>query len=609
MILETLIDLVNIKLTSFTFYAFTTFIIIRATSFVVKTLNDKEKAAHWKQIAQKKRTERDQQIKLINIPPLNISENLRQKILNSDATTLVEMLKSFEATSEQILSVYFQRASTIGVDYELITDISFREALLEARRCDQLRKENPAACDGALFGLPISIKELFILKGTDASCGVASRLYNLSKDDGYLVKILKGEGAIPFLKSNIPQAVLNLNSRNNIWGWSKNPWNKARIAGGSSGGEGGLIAARCSPLGIGNDLGGSIRIPALFCGVVGFKATGDRVTRAGTIEMGPMIDFLPALKLVTGPIAKSVRDVNLTMKALLSDRAQQNTSLIEQDLHYFRIPWKEEEVFSKRKNMRVGYFKGMDRFPPSQANRRAVDEAIRALKRIGYEVIEVDFAMLDDLAYLFSECFSLDGELRFLKDLLNGEALIEDFTILKLLVSLPTFIKKILPLILNAVGEKRLAVVLETLEKKNAYELIKALDRQARLRKEFFRIWEGHNLDALISPGLAIPAPEPMYAKDVAGSVCYTGILNVLDVPTGVVPVTVVREGEDDYPLEISEHHDMMYRQTKKSIQGSVGMPVGVQVSTLPWKDEKCVGIMLDLEEQLQFRQRHPLPL
>ena len=608
MIVQTLIDLANIKLTTFIFYSLTTFAIVFVVSLINQKIKNNERASYYKAIAQKRRAERDQQAKLINIPPFNISETLHKKILDSDATDLIQMLKSSEVTSEQILIAYFQRASTIGIEYELITDIVFKEALLEARRCDQ-RKENPSACEGALFGLPISLKDNLVLKGTDSSLGAAARLNNPDKDDGYLVKILKAEGAIPFVKSNVPQAVLNVNSSNNIWGWAKNPWNKTRIAGGSSGGEGGLIAARCSPLGIGNDLGGSLRIPSLYCGIVAFKPTADRVTQAGTAKMGPMVDHIPNLRLATGPMGKSVRDANLMMKALLSDKAQKNVSIVEQDLHYVRIPWKEEEVFRKRKNLRFGYFKSLKSIPPSPANQRAVDEAVWALKRIGHEVVEIDFRILDDLTNLFVECLIPDGEAKYLT-ILKGESTIPDLSDIKLLATVPGVAMKMMRYALSALGEKRAALVLQKLEKKNVYELILVSERQARLRKEFFKVWKEHNLDALISPGGALPALEPAYAKDVGNwSLRYLNMMNALDIPTGVVPVTVVKEGEDSYPQEITEHHDMIYQHTKKSMQGSVGLPVGVQVSTLPWQDEKCVGIMLELEQQLQFRQKHPFPL
>ena len=83
----------------------------------------------------------------------------------------------------------------------------------------------------------------------------------------------------------------------------------------------------------------------------------------------------------------------------------------------------------------------------------------------------------------------------------------------------------------------------------------------------------------------------------------------MLNLPTGAVPVTVVKVGEDRYPKEGSKYHDQMHNILAKSIEGSVGLPVGVQISTLTWEDEKCVGIMLQLEEAIGFSKKHRCPI
>ena len=224
------------------------------------------------------------------------------------------MLRSKEATSEQILVTYFKKASTVGMKLQLLTEINFDEALTRARECDRLRKENPSACKGLLFGLPMTIKDCFLLKGTDSCGGMAAKLYNPAKEDGLLVKLLKEEGAIPFIKSNIPQVMMTADSSNYIYGQAMNPWDKIRSVGGSSGGEAALIAARCAPMGIGNDIGGSIRIPPIFCGVIGFKPTAERVTQAGTMKNTPTLDNILNMRVATGPITKSSRDAGLLMK-------------------------------------------------------------------------------------------------------------------------------------------------------------------------------------------------------------------------------------------------------------------------------------------------------
>jgi Asp-tRNA(Asn)/Glu-tRNA(Gln) amidotransferase A subunit family amidase len=92
-------------------------------------------------------------------------------------------------------------------------------------------------------------------------------------EDAPIVEIMKREGAIPMVRGNVPQLVYIMHSDNNIYGCSKNPFDDSRTCGGSSGGDAGLVGARCIPLAIGSDIGGSIRGPALMCGIYGFKST------------------------------------------------------------------------------------------------------------------------------------------------------------------------------------------------------------------------------------------------------------------------------------------------------------------------------------------------
>lgn len=103
--------------------------------------------------------------------------------------------------------------------------------------------------------------------------GCCTWIDNKAPMDAYAVSIIKKEGGIPYVRSPVPQGLFSLHTNNFIWGESKNPHDKSRSCAGSSGGEAGLVAARCSPLGLGSDFAGSIRAPAVFCGVTGFKPT------------------------------------------------------------------------------------------------------------------------------------------------------------------------------------------------------------------------------------------------------------------------------------------------------------------------------------------------
>jgi len=586
-----------------------TLIFLYILSIPVSISKNRAKASNASKLALKKRIQRDQHIKDNPIPKLNTSPSLKEKILNSDVVALQQMLQSQETTSEEILITYLERASTIGLTLELLADTNFEEALQQARECDRLRKEDPEKCQGALFGIPMSIKDCFNLKGTDTSFGMTSRLFNPEKEDGYIVKILKEEGAIIFTKSNLPQALLGLDTLNHIYGEAKNPWDQTRSAGGSSGGEGGLIAARCSPLGMGNDMGGSILFPAANCGIVGFKPTLERVTNAGTGKLSQSMDNLMVAGMSVGPLAKSVRDVEVFMKAVLSERAHERAKLSERDPSYIRKEWQESLVTkTNNQKLRIGYFKRIELFPPDLANQRAVEEAIQLLKTQGHEVVEVEFPVLEKLGMMFSEAWFCEGDAKYLQEL-KGEKTMSHCDGVKLAAAAPNCLKGALAGLLSLFGEERAGMIFSYSRKMDAYEYFGLVERHKGAKKEFFKKWQDYKLDGLISPGFGYAAQKLGYGADLAfGGILYTAPFNMLNMPAGVVPVTVVKKGEDVYPKECCKYRDMMTKKLEKSLEGSVGLPVGVHVSTLPWEEEKCLGIMMQIEEAVKFREKYSCP-
>ena len=126
-----------------------------------------------------------------------------------------------------------------------------------------------------LHGIPISIKDLFWQKGFLATVGCAFLCKDSDRadEDGVIVKLFRNAGAIPLVRGNVPQSALSLHTDNLVFGCARNPHDQSRSCGGSSGGDAGLIASQCIPFGIGSDIGGSLRFPAAFCGIYGFKPT------------------------------------------------------------------------------------------------------------------------------------------------------------------------------------------------------------------------------------------------------------------------------------------------------------------------------------------------
>jgi Asp-tRNA(Asn)/Glu-tRNA(Gln) amidotransferase A subunit family amidase len=127
-------------------------------------------------------------------------------------------------------------------------------------------------------------------------------------------------GAIPFVRSNVPPILMAWETANSVFGQTSNPWNKTRVSGGSSGGEAALISSRCSPLGIGTDIGGSLRIPAACCGIYSLKPTTRRVT-----TLGLSCQEVPGQNTILsspGPMGRTVNDLDLIMRAWLGCQPQ-----------------------------------------------------------------------------------------------------------------------------------------------------------------------------------------------------------------------------------------------------------------------------------------------
>ena len=119
--------------------------------------------------------------------------------------------------------------------------------------------------------------------GASSNLGLSSFLDRISFEDGELIRLIKSFGGIPFVKTNVPQLTMIPETVNNIFGWTLNPIDIDWTCGGSSGGEGALVGSGCSILGIGNDIAGSTRIPAAYCGVYGFKAGSKRSSDWGCL--------------------------------------------------------------------------------------------------------------------------------------------------------------------------------------------------------------------------------------------------------------------------------------------------------------------------------------
>jgi|HubBroStandDraft_1064217.scaffolds.fasta_scaffold02166_3 amidase len=166
---------------------------------------------------------------------------------------------------------------------------------------------------GLLHGIPVTVKDSFDMAGLPTLCGSRFRLGHKAAEDATAVARLRAAGAIILGKTNTPELLSSYETDNFITGRTNNPWNLERTPGGSSGGEAAAIAAFCSPGGIGSDGGGSIRIPAHFCGIAGLKPTPGRISGCGHF---PTMNHPFGLLSTVGALARSAEDLRLLFAAL-----------------------------------------------------------------------------------------------------------------------------------------------------------------------------------------------------------------------------------------------------------------------------------------------------
>jgi amidase len=180
------------------------------------------------------------------------------EITDLDATALATKIADGAYSAVQAVTAYCKRASIAQQLTNCLTEVAFAEALATAKALDD-HYTTTGKVIGPLHGVPMTFKECFNLKGYDSSNAYVSKTFQPAQYDALLVEIVKAAGAVPIAKTNIPQTMLVAESENNVFGRTRNPVVAQLSCGGSSGGEGVIVAYHGSAIGIGTDVGGSIR--------------------------------------------------------------------------------------------------------------------------------------------------------------------------------------------------------------------------------------------------------------------------------------------------------------------------------------------------------------
>jgi amidase len=226
---------------------------------------------------------------------------------------LASRIAAGEVSSRSVVEAHLARVEQVNPALNAVVRVLEDEALEAADAAD--RAVAAGAPLGRFHGVPVSIKENVDVAGTPTTQGVRALAEAIAGTDAPTVQRLRAAGAIPFVRTNLPDLGLRIHTHSELHGRTLNPWNPHVTAGGSSGGEASAIAAGMSPLGIGNDIGGSLRNPAHCCGIASIKPTVGVVPMATVV---PPEDSMLAsqLMVVEGPMAREVADVRAALELL-----------------------------------------------------------------------------------------------------------------------------------------------------------------------------------------------------------------------------------------------------------------------------------------------------
>ncbi len=238
-----------------------------------------------------------------------------KRLTERSALELARLIRERQASAVEVVAAHIRRHREVAARINAVVADRFEAALADARRADERVRSGESELP-PLLGVPFTVKESIALAGMPQSAGLLARREHRSTSTAPVVQRLIDAGAIPLGVTNTSELTLWIESDNRVYGRTSNPYDPARAAGGSSGGEGAAVGCGGSPFGVGSDIAGSIRIPALFCGVFAHKPSPGLVPNSGMypptpgeaarmLQVGPLArraeDLMPLLRLMTGP--------------------------------------------------------------------------------------------------------------------------------------------------------------------------------------------------------------------------------------------------------------------------------------------------------------------
>lgn len=464
--------------------------------------------------------------------------------------------------------------------------------------------------EGPLAGIPISLKDTIVVGGFDATVGYSCNVGKPHTKDGGMVRLLKDAGAVPFVKTNLPITLLSFESFNDVWGRCLNPHNTRYSPGGSTGGEGALLAFGGSRIGIGSDVAGSVRAPAHFSGCYSLRCSTGRWPKAGFSTSMAGQEGVPS---VYSPMARTLNDLAYLTRSVISMKPW------EYDHSVHPLVWRQdiEDTFSSATlspKLRVGVMTTDGVVPPSPACARALNLAVSALQSQGHDIVDVippSNATPADALVLASQLLNADGCKTFRSFFRTGETDDDGARVMRYYMRLPRWLKYLHYLYVKYIRRDVLwADLLSGWHERSAFEQWKLVAQREAFRATWFDWWNdaSNSFDVILCPPNATPAVPHRGMGQAVSSCGYTFLWNLLDYTAGIVPVTKVDAEKDALVNGMVEGKGIRqlngvgrgaYAKGHYDAKDMDGLPITVQVVGRRLEEEKVLGIMKRVEQAL----------
>ena len=294
------------------------------------------------------------------------------------ATEISQRLAKGEFTSRALVEALLKRYHEVNAKIGAFTHLDEGDVLAQADAADARRKSGKTL--GPLDGIPVGIKDNIAVKGQPLTCSSKMLAKLVSPYDAHVIEALRAAGAILYGRLNMDEFAMGSSTENSALQKTYNPWDLARIPGGSSGGSASALAAGLVPLALGSDTGGSIRQPASHCGIVGLKPTYGLISRYGLVAFASSLDQI-------GPMARTIDDCLLLLNALATPDAR--------DMTCFNSTQRKLLPEVAPKSLRIGIPKGVLGKGVGAEVAAATQAAIDFYKSQGCTIVEVDLPSSD----------------------------------------------------------------------------------------------------------------------------------------------------------------------------------------------------------------------